>query len=192
MAYHFPFYFAYKLGIISDGTFRKPWPAHLGWYIRGYTLEEADQVWVWVVDTLVSKNWRDDICQIMSQHRKEGYLTVLVSGTPAPLLQRIADEVGAEHSVGTGLEIKSGKYTGRSSGPACIAEKKVILTKDYFENNGIEVEYETSYAYADSASDKYLLELVGQPVATYPDKELRQIAMERNWQILPLQDSSST
>jgi len=192
MAYHFPFYFAYKSGIISDGTFRKPWPAHLGWYIRGYTLEEADQVWAWVVDTLVSKNWRDDICQILSQHKEEGDLTVLVSGTPASLLQRIANEVGAEHSVGTGLEIQSGKYTGRSSGPACIAENKVMLTKKYFKKNGIEVEYETSYAYADSASDKYLLEMVGHPVATYPDQGLRQIAMERNWQVLPPQKPSGS
>jgi HAD superfamily hydrolase (TIGR01490 family) len=191
MAYHFPFYFAFRLGIISDGTFRKPWPAHLGWYIRGYTEEDADQVWSWVVDTLVSKNWRDDICQILSQHQEEGYLTVLVSGTPAPLLQRIANEVGAEHSVGTGLEIKSGKYTGRSSGPACIAEKKVSLTKEYMEKKGIEVDYQASYAYADSASDKFLLEMVGHPVATYPDQGLRQIAVERNWQIFPSQNPSN-
>lgn len=192
MAYHYPLYFAYRLGIISDGTFRKPWPAHLGWYIRGYTLEEADQVWSWVVDTLVSKNWRDDICQILSQHQEEGYLTVLVSGTPVPLLQRIADEVSAEHSVGTGLEIQSGKYTGRSNGPACIAEDKVNLTRKYMENFEIEVDYEASYAYADSASDTYLLEMVGHPVATYPDQGLRQIATERNWQILPPQKPSDS
>jgi HAD superfamily hydrolase (TIGR01490 family) len=191
MAYHFPFYFAFRLGIISDGTFRKPWPAHLGWYIRGYTEEDADQVWSWVVDTLVSKNWRDDICQILSQHQEEGYLTVLVSGTPAPLLQRIANEVGAEHSVGTGLEIQSGKYTGRSSGPACIAEKKVSLTKEYMEKKGIEVDYQASYAYADSASDKFLLEMVGHPVATYPDQGLRQIAVERKWHIFPSQNPSN-
>jgi HAD superfamily hydrolase (TIGR01490 family) len=185
MAYHFPFYFAFRLGIISDGAFRKPWPAHLGWYIRGYTLEEADQVWSWVVDTLVSQNWRDDTCQLLKQHQEEGYLTVLVSGTPATLLQRIADEVGAEHWVGTGLEIQGGKYTGRSSGPACIAEEKVNLTKAYLATNGIDVDYETSYAYADSASDKYLLEMVGHPVATYPDQGLRQIAEELNWEIFP-------
>lgn len=185
MAYHFPFYIAYRLGIISDGTFRKPWPAHLGWYVRGFTVEEADQVWSWVVDTQVSKNWRDDICQILSHHREEGFLTVLVSGTPIPLLQCITNEIGADHCVGTVLEIRDGKYTGRSSGPACIADQKVTLTREYFNSIEIEIDYDASYAYADSASDKDLMEIVGHPVATYPDEGLSDIATERNWQIFP-------
>ncbi len=185
LAYHYPLYFAYRLGLISDGAFRKPWPAHLGWYIRGYTMDEADQVWYWVVDTLVSKNWREDTCQILDQHREDGYLTVLVSGTPVPLLERIADEISANFCVGTELEIEVGRYTGRSSGPACIAEQKVTLTKAFFKTNGIEIDYEASHAYADSASDKDLLEMVGHPVATYPDQRLRQIAVERDWQIFP-------
>ena len=185
LAYHYPLYFFYRLGLISDGAFRKPWPAHLGWYIRGYTMDEADQVWSWVVDTLVSKNWREDTCQIFDQHREERYLTVLVSGTPVPLLERIADEISANYCVGTELEIEAGRYTGRSSGPACIADQKVSLTKAFFKTNGIEIDYEASYAYADSASDKDLLEMVGHPVATYPDQRLRQIAVERDWQIFP-------
>jgi HAD superfamily hydrolase (TIGR01490 family) len=185
MAYHFPFYFAYKLGIISDGTFRKPWPAHLGWYLRGFTIDEADQVWSWVLDTLVSKNWRDDTCQILAQHREDGFLTVMVSGTPVPLLQSISNQIGADHFVGTKLEIIDGKYTGRSGGPACIAEQKVTLTREYFESIGKEIDYAASYAYADSASDKDLLEMVGHPIATYPDEELRKFAIECNWQIFP-------
>ena len=185
LTYHYPLYFFYRVGLISDGAFRKPWPAHLGWYIRGYTMDEADQVWSWVVDTLVSKNWREDTCQIYDQHREERYLTVLVSGTPVPLLERIADEISANYCVGTELEIGAGRYTGRSSGPACIADQKVSLTKAFFKTNGIEIDYEASYAYADSASDKDLLEMVGHPVATYPDQRLRQIAVESEWQIFP-------
>jgi len=185
MAYHFPIYIAWKLGIISDGTFRKPWPAHLGWYIRGYTIDEADQVWNWVANTLVSKNWRQDICQILRQHREDGVLTVLVSGTPVPLLQQIAKDIGAAHSVGTGLEVQNGHYTGRSSGPPCIAHNKVTLTRAYLINNKIDVDYEASYAYADSTSDRHMLEMVAHPVATYPDEGLRQIALEHGWEIFP-------
>lgn len=185
MAYHYPIYIAYRMSIISDGTFRKPWPAHLGWYVRGYRIEEADQVWSWVVETLVKKIWRNDTCQLLHRRRKEGFFTVLVSGTPAPLLERISQEIEADYCIGTGLEIEAGKYTGRSRGPACIGEQKVILTRKYFESIGIVIDDKASYAYADSVSDKDLLEMVGNPVATYPDEKLRQIAIQRNWQIFP-------
>jgi phosphoserine phosphatase len=47
------------------------------------------------------------------------------------------------------------------------------------------VDLAESYAYADSTSDLHLLEMVGHPVATYPDDGLRPIALERGWQIFP-------
>jgi phosphoserine phosphatase len=83
------------------------------------------------------------------------------------------------------LEVKDGRFTGRSNGPACIADDKVILTQAYLEQKGIEVDYSNSYAYADSVSDHYMLEMVAHPVATYPDEGLRKIAVEKNWQIFP-------
>ena len=40
-----------------------------------------------------------------------------------------------------------------------------------------------SYAYSDSITDLPMLEIVGEPVAVNPDKDLRKIAEERDWQI---------
>jgi HAD superfamily hydrolase (TIGR01490 family) len=185
MASHFPLYIFRKLRLISDGTFRKPWPAHLGWYVRGYTLEQAEDVWNWVADTQVKNHWRQDTCQILKQSREDGYLTVIVSGTPVPLLQRLAMDIAADHVVGTDLKVKDGRYTGRSNGPACIADNKIALTQGYMERQGIEIDYSDSYAYADSISDSYMLEMVAHPVATYPDEGLRQLALKRHWQIFP-------
>jgi phosphoserine phosphatase len=47
------------------------------------------------------------------------------------------------------------------------------------------VDFEASYAYADSISDRFLLDMVANPVATYPDDQLRAVAQERGWQIFP-------
>src|SRR5690606_39557681 len=41
-----------------------------------------------------------------------------------------------------------------------------------------------SFAYSDSITDLPMLEAVGHPVAVNPDRELRAIAEERDWQIL--------
>ena len=185
MTYHMPIYIFKQLGVISDETFRKPWPAHLGWYLRGYTVEEAAPIWDWVADTRVSPNWRADTCQILHQHREQGDLTFLVSGTPVPLLARLAQEIHADHVVGTELEIKEGVFTGRNSSPACIGEDKVNLTSKYLQQNGIEIDFPASHAYADSFSDRYLFEMVGNPVATYPDEVLKQKAVEQGWPVFP-------
>jgi HAD superfamily hydrolase (TIGR01490 family) len=185
MAYHFPLYILMKAGLISDESFRKPWPLHLGWYLRGYSISEADQIWDWVAESKVSQTWRKDVCQILNQHRERGDLTFLVSGTPLPLLERLAGEMNVDHVIGTRLEIIEGRFTGRSSSPACIGTAKVSLTQDYLHEVGIEINFEASHAYADSLSDQHMLAMVGSPVATYPEEQLKALAVERGWQIFP-------
>lgn len=185
MAYHYPLYIFYKMGLISESTFRKPWPAHLGWYLRGFSVEQTDQIWNWIINNYLNQQFRDDTCQILSQHQQEGYLTMLVSGAPTQLLRLLAIQIGADHAVGTDLEVAGDTYTGRSSGPSCVGENKVSLTKEYLTRLGIQIDLDASFAYADSISDRHLLEMVGHPVATYPDGNLRALAQDRNWGIFP-------
>jgi phosphoserine phosphatase len=71
----------------------------------------------------------------------------------------------------------------------CLDENKAILTRAFLQRNGLEVDFQASYAYADSISDLHLLEIVGHPVATYADERLRAVAMERGWRVFPGGDS---
>jgi phosphoserine phosphatase len=43
---------------------------------------------------------------------------------------------------------------------------------------------DASYAYADSLTDVPVLELVGHPVAVYPDEGLAALAWQKGWPIL--------
>ena len=83
------------------------------------------------------------------------------------------------------LEIKNGRFTGRSKEPICIDENKAKLTRSYLEDNDLEIDMEASFAFADSASDLPLLKLVGHPVATYPNEGLEKVARERGWRLFP-------
>ena len=47
-----------------------------------------------------------------------------------------------------------------------------------------EFSLQDSFAYSDSITDLPMLEAVGHPVAVNPDRELRAIAAERDWQTL--------
>ena len=184
-SYHMPLYSLRKIGLISEGAFRSLWAADLAWYVRGYTQSQAEPVWDWIVTEYLSQHWRVDTRALLDGHLQAGDLVVLVSGGPVPLLQRIAQELGVSHVVGTHFEFRDGHYSGRSLKPVCIDENKASLAQAYLRERGLQVDFEASYAYADSISDRFLLDMVANPVATYPDDQLRAVAQERGWQIFP-------
>jgi HAD superfamily hydrolase (TIGR01490 family) len=186
---HYPLYFAKRLGLISESSFRSRWAADLAWYFKGSTPPQAARVWDWMAAEYMTPHWRADSLGLLQQHRAQGDLVLLVSSGPDALIRRIAQQLGAEHGIGTRFEQADGRYTGRSLHPICIDGFKASLAQDYIRQAGLDVELADSYAYADSTSDLHLLEMVGHPVATYPDQGLRPIAVERGWQIFPDQQA---
>lgn len=184
-ATHYPLYFLRKLNLISEGKFRAPWVADMSWFLRGYSIDDAQAVWDWMADDFWNHCWRDDTRSIVRDHLEAGDTVVLVSSGPQPMIQRAAQELGTEHAVGTHFEVKDGHYTGRSLKPICIDAFKASMTREYLRDNGIEVELKNSFAYADSTSDLHLLEMVGNPIAVHPDKGLRTEAEQRGWRIFP-------
>lgn len=185
LALHYPLYFLYRIGIISAGRFRGAWAADMAWYVRGYTLQQAEGVWDWCVTRFLNQHWREDTLSILKEHLDHAVPVVLVSSGPLPLVERIAEELGTDHAVGTALEVKDNKYTGRSLVPVCIDEFKASLAKSQLKQLNYSIDYDQSYAYADSITDIHLLSMVGKPTAVYPEPQLRSIAVERGWDIFP-------
>ena len=184
LSIHLPQYMMRKAGLLSETTFRRRWAANLSWYTRGDKVAQAEVVWNWAVEQFMSQHWRADTRAILEGHRQAGDIVVLVSSAPQPLVERVAREVGAAHAIGTGFEIKDGRYTGRSLPPVCIDVHKVSLPRQHLQKKGIAVDLKTSFAYADSISDLPLLEMVGSPAAVYPDEKLAALARQRGWRII--------
>lgn len=183
MATHYPLYLIYRLGLISAAAMRGAWAADMSWYVRGYSVQEAEAVWDWTVTQFLSQHWRDDTRAILDDHNRRGDLVVLVSSGPLPLIRRVAHELGVEHGVGTRFEVRNGRYSGRSLKPTCIDAYKATLSQEYLARAGLNVDLKGSHAYADSITDLPLLEMVGYPVAVYPDLELKATAEERGWRV---------
>jgi HAD superfamily hydrolase (TIGR01490 family) len=152
--------------------------------VRGYSEEEAQVVWDWVVNEFVKGVWRMDIREILREHQVIGDEVILVSAGPQSLLAEIAKSIGVEHAIGTRFEVKDGRFTGKSLQPVCIDEFKASLSSDYLAQKKLAVDLAQSYAYADSITDLALLEMVGNPAAVYPDQELSKIAQQRNWRVI--------
>jgi HAD superfamily hydrolase (TIGR01490 family) len=183
-SFHYFLYFLYLLRLMPQVRFREIWAKNLSWYLKGFTVEQAAEIWDWVVRERIAGQWRSEIVSKLKAHHLAGDATFLVSGGPEGLLSRIALEIGADYVVGTRHVVENGIYTGDSPADACQGEKKVILAKKVFAEQGLEIDLTSSFAYADSLGDLDLLEMVGHPVAVYPDEHLRPVAIDRGWTII--------
>jgi len=182
MGLHYPLYLGTRLRLLDEGAFRRNWAAHLAWYLRGYSPAQAEAVWEWVVMEFLPPYWRADVCARLEAHRSQGHVVTLVSAAPQPLVARIARRLGAHHAAGTRFERASGVFSGRVLPPVCLEADKVQRVRQALA--GVPVDWPSSWAYADSATDIPLLESVGHPVAVYPDRRLAQTARRRGWEII--------
>ena len=184
--YHFPLMIFYKFKLFSITKIRDIWSRNMAWYFGGYTVEEAQFIWDWVITHHMRKIWRQDVREILNKHGQNGDIIVLVSGGPQGMVQRISDEVGADFALGTIHQIENGIYTGRGKNVrVCIDQNKALFAKELIDNHDLDIDLSNSFAYADSIGDIPLLEMVGNPVAVYPDEGLKLIAEERGWKIFP-------
>jgi HAD superfamily hydrolase (TIGR01490 family) len=125
-------------------------------------------------------------------HAERGHLVALVSGTLEPLAEHAAQ--GLELALGargmtctiricaTRLEEKQERWTGRIVGEAMIGEAKARAIRRIAAESDLDLR--RCFAYGDNASDKWMLECVGKPVAVNPSNDLARIARRNNWPVL--------
>lgn len=114
-------------------------------------------------------------------HRSQGHHIVILSGGLYPTLVPLAHWLAADALVAAHLEVVGGHYTGRLANGPMTDEAKALATSRLAQSMGLDLQQ--CYAYADSISDRQLLEIVGHPVAVNPDRPLQRLAQARGWPI---------
>ncbi len=181
---NYPMLVPRALGLLSEARFRQVWSQRLGWYYRGFDEQQMHAMAEWVARTATAPLVRHDVLARLHAHLADGAPVALVSGAPAPFVAALARMWDVPHAIGSPVEMRDGRYTGRMTGLPCIDAQKAVYTRAHFAEQGIPVDYPASYAYADSYSDMGLFELVGHPVAVYPDRALKAMAVQRGWEIV--------
>lgn len=174
----------YELGLLSQTAFYGTWGETMGWLLRRWTVDESQALFERLTDESILPNLRPDVLDHLRQHQAEGHLVALVSGTFAPWLEIIARRLAVPHAVGTPLEVRDGRYTGRIVKPFCHGPGKPERVRAYLARHGLEVDWSASFAYADSGTDLPLLNQVGHPIAAHPDAVLLAHARAQGWPIL--------
>lgn len=180
---HFAMVLPYRLGMLDRVRFFMSWGEDLAGLYKDVRLPDAEPEFQAVADELLVAG-RGDALKMLRWHQSEGHVVVMVSGMLLPVLGAVARALDVAHVVGTSLDTRDGCYTGRLQGPMCFGEEKARQLQAFLKGSDLDVDLSASYAYADRHHDVPLLEMVGHPVATYPDKLLLAHAREKGWPIL--------
>ncbi len=174
----------YKLGLLSQVDFYGAWGETMGWLVRGWTVDEGQALFERLTDEQIMPNLHARVLTSLRKHQDQEHLVALVSGTFAPWLKTVAQRLNVPHAIGTPLEVRDGRYTGRILPPLCQGPGKPSRVRAYLAEQGLKVDWASSFAYADSGTDLPLLSELGHPVAVYPDKVLLAHALSQNWPVI--------
>ena len=178
-----PHYMLSKAGIVSQAGFRDRWVRLMAWLMAGWRDPQAQAHYSQILMEGLLPMLRADVLEIMKQHQALGQPVILVSTMFEGIVQGFAAHVGADAGLGTRVEFRGGRCTGRVIGETCSGVRKVDFARRYLEEHHAGLSLAEVAAYADSRSDIPFLAGTGHPVATYPDDAMRASAQDRGWPV---------
>ncbi len=179
-----PAYLLYKIKLTSRANMQHSLLAYLSGMLEGLNQEEANAALTWLLNDYLLPTERSDVFKRLRDHQAKGHKIVIVSGMFMECAEIFKNIIKADGAIGTQPEFKDGKYTGKTIPPLISGETKVSKVNELIRSQGWDVDWAGSYAYGDSITDSYMLNMVGNPVAVYPDNRLHALAKEKNWETL--------
>ena len=148
---------------------------------KGWDQEHVQELVRETLDDVLSPIIYAEALELIEEHRKAGRKTVIVSSSPVETVKPLGEYLGVDDVIATRARIgPDGRYTGELEFYAYAAHKAEAI-REMAVDEGIDLA--ASYAYSDSITDLPMLELVGNPVAVNPDRELARVAREREWDV---------
>ncbi|MCF8009556.1 MAG: haloacid dehalogenase-like hydrolase [Halanaerobiales bacterium] len=131
------------------------------------------------VEIKAKQYYNDRVIKQLINFKDKDYQTILLSGAFLELLKQVSINLGFDKVIGSTIISERDKSNEMSvlSG----SKKLKALLNNYDKNN---IDWDNSYAYADSIDDLELLKAVGHPVVVDPDQRLENIAKNKGWQVI--------
>ncbi len=114
-------------------------------------------------DERISKILYKDAVDMIKKLKNEGYMVVLISASPEFYVKEFYAIKEVDLIIGTKFTFDSGKFVRKMDGNNCKGEEKVKRLNEVLKEKNIKVDFENSYMFSDSLSDKPLLDIVGKP-----------------------------
>ena len=143
---------------------------------RGMARDEFVQIAEWVVSQEMWPHRRKAVIAELEAYRQDGAKIILSSSAYQPITAAFGHQMAAE-AIGSPLLYAQDKVSGVGL-PLNAYEQKAAYIQQHY--GAVEI----LAAYGDTASDIPMMELSDAPVAVFPSKRLRQVALDRGWRIL--------
>ena len=179
-----PLFALRKWKLITDEQFHRPLTSRMPWMIKGMSGQDLRDLFECMLREYILPTERSEVVARLREHQSRGHMVILVSAQLLPTLEILGEYYRVDGVVGTKVGSKNDRYTGKFVPPVITGTDKDRYAREFFSTRNIEIDWEASYAYADSITDTGLLGVVGHPVAVHPDAKLYALAKSRNWEIL--------
>jgi len=138
---------------------------------------------LWFEEMITSESYQLNVVEELNQHKSNGAIIVLVSGSFTACLKSLAQVLNVDFTLCTELETVDGRCTGR------LAHKPIIGLGKCEAINGLisgkdSVMLDKCFAYGDHGSDVHMLSMVGNSAVIAGDKWLEKVAEQNGWRII--------
>lgn len=116
---------------------------------------------------------------LLQDLRTKGYFIIAISGSHHELIEKLGRYYNFDDWEGTKYERLAGKFSGEKY--VASLNKAKVLNKMIIKHS---LSVQDSYGIGDSPGDISILEMVENPIAFNPDKELFDNATEQGWPIV--------
>ncbi|WP_342527066.1 HAD-IB family hydrolase [Chryseomicrobium sp. FSL W7-1435] len=176
-----PVYFLYKVKMTPEKTMRKK---AMEIYLKTFEgLSELElRAYFQEMAREMADDFNQEVINRLNWHHQQGHRVLVISGAFDVMLDEVLKELPIDEKLGTQVPFENGKLVKVRELSHVHERQKLVRIEESLE--GVEVNWEESYAYGDSIYDVDVLDLVGHPVAVQPDVELKRYAKEQGWEII--------
>lgn len=135
-----------------------------------------------IVKEKLTHKIRPSLVREIERHKAKGARLVILSASLPYTCELIAGYMKIDDVICSSMEVAEGIFTGKPLGNICIGQEKEIRMRAYCRNEWFKLN--DAYCYGDSYSDRFIMEICGNPVCVYPDGRLRKLAKARNWRLI--------
>lgn len=151
-------------------------------YLTGVEVARIEGLLPEFLETMLEDHLCTPLIGRLDSLRNDGFVLCLLTGAPDFLAQAIGRRLRTDDALGTSLEVRDNRFTGRLAGPHYFGRKKVDGVHSLASKH--ELQLSQSHGFADHVHDIPFLKCFGHPVAVDPKRGLRRYARRHGWEIL--------
>jgi len=175
---HLPGALLTKAGLLPKRWYQNLWMQNLARLFAGMDAEELARVADWVVEEELWPRRKEKALARLRELYQGGHRVVIASGAYQPVVEAFARRIGpGVEALGTPLELRDGRATGRLAGPMNVGKVKAERVLKLLGGA-------PDLAFGDTAADLPLLLLAKEAVAVDPDRRLLAEAETRGFEVL--------